>query len=86
MASAHKAENEKSGDALPATTHEAISEVDVAPATVLPNAADADDAMKAFAEYQGRVLEIDEATNKRLLRRIDMHMMPVSPSSWLSSS
>jgi hypothetical protein len=38
---------------------------------------DADAALKAFAERQGQVLEIDEATNARLLRKIDWHLMPV---------
>lgn len=36
---------------------------------------DADEAMKAFAP--GEVIEIDEATNKRLLRIIDWHLMPL---------
>jgi hypothetical protein len=40
---------------------------------------DADVALHAFATYQdGQVVEIDEATNRRLLRKIDMHLMPVS--------
>ena len=38
---------------------------------------DVDDAMKAFADYDGESLIVDEATNKRLLRNIDRHLMPV---------
>lgn len=36
---------------------------------------DVDEAMKAFEN--GEVIEVDEATNKRLLRIIDWHMMPI---------
>ena len=36
-----------------------------------------DDAMKAFAEYEGPPLVLDEATNKRLFRKIDWHLMPI---------
>ncbi|EXJ88440.1 hypothetical protein A1O1_05370 [Capronia coronata CBS 617.96] len=42
---------------------------------ILAHSNDADEAMKAFAD--GEVLEIDEATNKRLLRIIDWHLMPL---------
>ena len=42
---------------------------------VLEHSHDADEAMKAFEN--GEVIEIDEATNKRLLRIIDRHMMPI---------
>ena len=41
------------------------------------NRRDVDEAMKAFGDYQGQIIPIDEATNKRLLRRIDLHLMPV---------
>lgn len=44
---------------------------------ILKHSHDADEAMKAFQEAQGEVIEIDEATNKRLLRRIDWNLMPV---------
>ncbi|KAL1633450.1 Allantoate permease [Neofusicoccum ribis] len=44
---------------------------------ILEHSHDADAAMKAFASYQGQVLEIDEATNARLLRKIDWHLMPL---------
>lgn len=42
---------------------------------VLAHSHDADEAMKAFEA--GEVLEIDEATNRRLLRIIDWHMLPL---------
>jgi len=42
---------------------------------ILKHSNDADEAMKAFAS--GEVVEIDEATNKRLLRIIDFHLMPL---------
>ncbi|KAI9878358.1 MAG: hypothetical protein M1830_001139 [Pleopsidium flavum] len=44
---------------------------------VLKHANDADEAMKAFAGHEGEVIQLDEATNKRLLRRIDMNLMPL---------
>jgi hypothetical protein len=44
---------------------------------ILEHSHDADDAMKAFQESQGQIIEIDAATNKRLLRRIDWNLMPV---------
>lgn len=42
---------------------------------ILEHSGDHDEAMKAFAN--GEVIEVDEATNKRLLRRIDRFMMPL---------
>ncbi|EAU29865.1 predicted protein [Aspergillus terreus NIH2624] len=41
------------------------------------HAQDADEALKAFQELQGETIELDEATNKRLLRIIDWRMMPI---------
>lgn len=46
------------------------------PTKILKHSHDADEAMKAFADGEAEVL--DEATNRRLLRRIDLHIMPVS--------
>lgn len=37
-----------------------------------------DDAMKAFEGQDGQAIVLDEATNKRLLRKIDLHIMPVN--------
>lgn len=38
---------------------------------------DADEAMKAFEGNEGQVIVIDEATNKRILRRIDWNLIPI---------
>ncbi|KAL8691074.1 MAG: hypothetical protein Q9218_003617 [Villophora microphyllina] len=46
------------------------------PPKVAKHANDADEAMKAFAGHEGELLELDDATSKRLLRRIDLHLMP----------
>ncbi|THW87072.1 putative MFS allantoate transporter [Aureobasidium pullulans] len=43
---------------------------------ILQHSNDADDAMKAFAAV-GEVIELDEETNKRLLRKIDWNIMPL---------
>lgn len=48
---------------------------------VLAHSHDADDAMKAFMSHEGQVLDLDQATNTRLLRRIDWNLMPVSNAS-----
>lgn len=42
---------------------------------ILEHGQDADEAMKAFAS--GEVVEVSEADNKRLLRIIDWHLMPL---------
>lgn len=43
---------------------------------ILKHSNNADEAMKAFECYEDEVLQ-DEATNKRLLRKIDMNIMPL---------
>jgi ACS family allantoate permease-like MFS transporter len=48
-----------------------------APEKVLQHANDADEAMKAFEGHDGEAIVIDYATNKRLLRKIDLNIMPV---------
>ena len=45
------------------------------PAKILKHANDADEAMKAFEGHE--VLHVDEATNRRLLRKIDLNIMPL---------
>lgn len=65
-------------EAIPGITKDAIASGKVAPDQILKHSHDADEALKAFASYPGQVIHIDEATNKRLLRRIDLHLMPVS--------
>lgn len=42
---------------------------------ILKHSGDADEAMKAFAN--GEIVEVDEETNKRILRTIDWHIMPI---------
>lgn len=42
---------------------------------IIAHSNDADEALQAFSS--GEVIEIDEATNKRLLRIIDWHLMPI---------
>ena len=49
----------------------------VRPEDIIKHSHDADIALKAFASYGGEVIHIDEATNKRLLRKIDWKLMPV---------
>jgi hypothetical protein len=45
--------------------------------TIEKHAHDADEAMKALGGLQGESIELDEATNRRLLSIIDWHMMPI---------
>lgn len=52
----------------------AVAKVDP---TLKEHAQDADEAMKAFQDLHGEAIELDESTNKRLLRIIDWHMMPI---------
>lgn len=42
---------------------------------ILKHSHDADEAMKAFES--GEIIELDEATNRRLLRAIDRHLIPL---------
>lgn len=54
-----------------------------APASkIFKHANDADEAMKAFQGYEGEVLVLDESTSKKLLQKIDWHLMPVSFIYW----
>ena len=53
------------------------------PEKVLKHANDADEAMKAFEGHEGEVLILDEATNRRLLRKIDLNILPVRMIAWL---
>lgn len=47
----------------------------VAAEKILKHSHDADEAMKAFTS--GEIIEIDQATNKRLLKIIDRNLMPL---------
>lgn len=49
----------------------------VASDDVMKYTQDDDEAMKALANYDGPPLVLDDATNRRLLRTIDWHLMPV---------
>jgi hypothetical protein len=66
-----------SQEVLPELTEDAIRSGSIVPEQILKHSHDADVALKAFAEFQGQVIEIDEETNRRLLRKIDWHLMPV---------
>jgi ACS family allantoate permease-like MFS transporter len=44
---------------------------------IVKHSHDVDEAMKAFEGVEGQVITIDEATNRRLLKIIDWHMMPL---------
>jgi len=74
---------EKDTEPIPGISEDAIRNGSVAPEQILKHSHDADAALAAFQNYQGQVLEIDEATNKRLLRKIDWNLMPVCiRSTW----
>lgn len=45
---------------------------------ILKHSHDADAAMKAFEGMDGQVIELTPEKSKALLRKIDMHLMPVS--------
>ena len=51
------------------------------PEAILTHGLDADEALKAFIGHEGESIVLDEATNKRLLRKIDLNIMPVRGSS-----
>jgi ACS family allantoate permease-like MFS transporter len=46
-------------------------------AKLLKHSHDADAAMKAFEGMDGQVVELTEEKSKALLRKIDLHLMPV---------
>lgn len=52
------------------------------PVQVIEHATDADEAMKVFEGHDGGSLVLDEATNKRLLRKIDLNILPVCVAYW----
>lgn len=45
---------------------------------LLKHSHDADAAMKAFEGMEGQVVELTEEKSRALLRKIDLHLMPVS--------
>jgi ACS family allantoate permease-like MFS transporter len=71
---------EKANDnVLPGTdlSESAIKSGHIVPEQIFKHSHDADAALKAFANYHGRIIEIDDVTNRRLLRKIDWNLMPV---------
>ena len=58
-------------------SEDAIKSGKIVPEQIVKHSHDADVALKAFTNYQGRIIEIDEVTNRRLLRKIDWNLMPV---------
>ncbi|KAK4233458.1 putative MFS allantoate transporter [Achaetomium macrosporum] len=74
-----KVDSESPAPAAPTTA----AEVDIgsvekhANDKMLQHSHDADEALKAFSGLEGERIEVDEATNKRLLSIIDRHMMPL---------
>ncbi|KAF1963481.1 membrane transporter [Byssothecium circinans] len=67
--------NEEKGTAVvDAPLPEVIKHVDE---RILKHSHDADAAMKAFEGYEGQMIELSEETRKRLLRKIDLHLMPI---------
>lgn len=62
-------------DASPVDIRRMSTDSAAAAKRILEHSGDHDEAMKAFAN--GEDIEVDEATNKRLLPRIDLHMMPL---------
>ena len=69
--------DEKNPAAEKAVADVESSAVEKLDAKIVQHSQDADEALKAFSGIEGEVIEIDEATNKRLLRIIDRHMMPL---------
>ena len=71
----HKLPVERTPSPVNISEKRASSSTRFAAKKILEHGDDADEAMKAFAN--GERIEIDEATNKRLLRIIDWHLMPL---------
>ena len=61
----------------PSDVASAIRSGSVVDTKILEHSGDADEAMKAFAAAEGQAIVLDEATNKRLLRKIDWNLMPI---------
>lgn len=62
---------------IPGISEDAIRRGSVVPDTILKHSHDADAALQAFKSYEGTVIEIDDETNRRLLRKIDWNLMPI---------
>lgn len=54
--------------------------------TLLNHSRDADAAMQAFADLHGQVIDLSPEKSKALLRKIDMHLMPVRHAFYIYMS
>jgi hypothetical protein len=61
------------------------SKGEVTPPSFIKHAIDPDEAMKAFEGHEGEALIVDAATNKRLRRKIDFYLMPVSTACCITT-
>ena len=75
MASGKEMIDEEKGSVVDAPPPGLVQHIDD---KILKHSHDADAAMRAFEGYEGQTIEISEETNRRLLRKIDWHLMPVS--------
>jgi hypothetical protein len=69
---------EKHPEPIPGLDEAKMRSGTVVPEEILKHSHDADEALKAFASFPGEVVRLDEETGRRLLRKIDWHIMPVS--------
>jgi ACS family allantoate permease-like MFS transporter len=70
-----KQESALSGTDIPASD---VKKHKITSGQILKHTIDPDEALGAFSSYgDGAIIEIDEATNRRLLRKIDWNLMPV---------
>lgn len=51
--------------------------VSIVQGQILEHSHDADEALKALGELDGEPIELDEATHRQLLRKIDWNLMPM---------
>lgn len=61
----------------PMTVDEETGTTEKIDPTIAEHAKDADEALAVFEDLHGEVITLDEETNKRLLRIIDWHIMPI---------
>lgn len=61
----------------PMTVDEETGTTKVIDPTIAKHATDADEALAVFEDLHGEVITLDEETNKRILRTIDWHIMPI---------
>ncbi|RAH51868.1 MFS allantoate transporter [Aspergillus piperis CBS 112811] len=61
----------------PMTVDEETGTTEKIDPTIAEHAKDADEALAVFEDLHGEVITLDEETNKRILRIIDWHIMPI---------